>query len=171
MQQYTPIGNTTLGHMYSYGTHAVGLRPMTIIGYNRRLQPRDPPRSSERSCHYLCRKRATTRVRLPSWPWHARGVRTYTQSPSVLIDGRKHEPFDDGRRHAPQALAVDAIQPGEAAERRCREHGSDHTDICRHGDELAGRRCCPPSLCSHHLLPKLPKPVGSARLDMARHVT
>ena len=65
----------------------------------------------------------------------------------------------------PRALAVDAIQPGrsplsrfEAAERRSREHGSDHTDICRHGDELAA------SL----LLTKLVQPPSSAEAQAAK---
>ena len=86
-----------------------------------------------------------------------------TKPPSVLIESGslEHEPFDDGRimRCNVQALAVDAIQPGrsplsrfEAAERRSREYGSDHTNVCRHGDELAA------SL----LLTKLVQPPSSA---------
>ena len=57
----------------------------------------------------------------------------------------------------PRALAVDAIQPGrsplsrfEAAERRSREHGSDHTDICRHGDELAASLLLTKLVQPHH---------------------
>ena len=47
----------------------------------------------------------------------------------------------------------------EAAERRSREHSSDHTDISAMATSWR-HRCCSPSLCSHHLLPKLPNPVA-----------
>ena len=147
---YEAIGNITGAHVLIRHTR-VGLRfSEHCRRYQRRLQPRDPPRSSERPCHYLCRICTCA----------PRGVRTYTATKRPdRISWSRTRSIRRWKDHAPQALAVDAIQPGrsplsrfEAAERRSREHGSDHTDVCRHGDELAA------SL----LLTKLVQPPSSA---------
>ena len=87
------------------------------------------------------------------------------QPPSVLNASicREHEPLHDRTQkdHAPRALAVDAVWPTRsplsrfgAAERRSREHSSEHTKVCRHADEQAtllpaAKLLQPPSAAEH----------------------
>ena len=101
----------------------------------RRRQQISSPRSSQRPRRYRCRTRTCASR-------HARKD-TAAKRPErfSLSQTRAAGRWKD---HAPRALAIDAFQPRRsplsrfsAAERRSREHGSDHTDVCHHDDTLA----------------------------------
>jgi len=130
--------STSWDQFYSYGTHA-GHRFLAELyrafAHERLLRPRDPPRSSQRPRRYRCRTRTCASR-------HARKD-TAAKRPErfSLSQTRAAGRWKD---HAPRALAIDAFQPRRsplsrfsAAERRSREHGSDHTDVCHHDDTLA----------------------------------
>ena len=127
--------STSWDQFYSYGTHVGPPFPRGAFAHERRLRPRDPPRSSQRPRRYRCRTRTCASR-------HARKD-TAAKRPErfSLSQTRAAGRWKD---HAPRALAIDAFQPRRsplsrfsAAERRSREHGSDHTDVCHHDDTLA----------------------------------
>ena len=118
------IRHTRVGH------HFLG-----AFDHERRLRPRNPPRSSQRPRHYRCRTR-TCASRHASKDTAAKRPERFGLS-QTRAAGRWKD-------HTPRALAVDAFQPRRsplsrfsAAERWSREHGSDHTDVCHHTDKLA----------------------------------
>ena len=97
-----------------------------------------------------------------------------TQPPSVLIEsvtliepaGREHGPFDDGRimrrKHWP-SMPSNPEDRRSAASKRLSGGLASTAATTRTFAAMATswrRRCCSPSLCSHHLLPKLPNPVA-----------
>ena len=91
-----------------------------------------------------------------------------TQPPSVLIEpgSRKHEPFDDGRimrrKHWP-SMPSNPEDRRSAASKRLSGGLASTVATTRTFAAMATswrRRCCSPSLCSHHLPPKLPNPVA-----------
>ena len=66
--------------------------------------------------------------------------------PSSVLKGsgsRAHEPPDYSKSMRRSIMTVDTVWPTRsplnrfgAAERRSHEHGSKHTDVCRHADEM-----------------------------------
>ena len=133
---------------------SVGHRSSSIVRYKRGDRSRSiaPPQSQQRQRRYRYRICTCTPRRARKDPAAKRPER---------FDLSRTRAAARQKDHALRALAVDAVWPTRsplsrfgAAERRSREHSSEHTKVCRHADEQAtllpaAKLLQPPSAAEH----------------------
>ena len=132
----------------------------SIFAHERRLRPRDRPRSSQRPRRYCCRT-CTCAARRARKDQPAKRPKRFGLS-RTRAAGRWKE-------QAPRAIAADAVQPTRSPLSRfgAAERGPASTAVIKFmiaSVPTSSRRCrCSPSSCSHHLQLKQPNPATEHR--------
>ncbi len=154
--------STSCDQFHSYGTHVQVTVSRSIVSYERRSRPRDLPRSSQRPRRYRCRTCACASR-------HARKD-TAAKRPErfglsrTRAARRQQDHALRARLAAAAQVAKSPLSLVDAKPSNARDRGSDHTDICRHADELATllpatKLLQPPSAA------EAAKPCGRARVS------
>ena len=121
--------------------------------HERRLRPRDRPRSSQRPRHYRCRTCACAPDRVRKDTAAKRPKRFRQSRARAAARHNRAWPAAAAQVAKSQLRLVDDHPASD------RDHGSDHSDHCQRAEELSTPLTAA-NLLHHHLQPKQPNPAA-----------